>query len=199
MHYPMGWGTDDPNQKSFEAALSNANDVMRALRAGADGVNRWSFTNRGDLDGQWQLIQTFDRENKTYLSEIKPENEAYFGFSIISRFLSKYSSTVSCVTNQPDSVLMSVALLSPAGELSVFILNLSEKEQIADLKIVNLSEKMLNVYQTTKELIASSDFELNTIQSFNTNKTGKILLPARSITTVSSYSLKNSDNGIIFR
>ncbi len=115
------------------------------------------------------------------------------------RFLSKYSSIVSCKTNQPDSVLMSMALVSPAGELSVFILNLSEKEQIADLKIVNLSEKMLNVYQTTKELIASSDFELNTIQSYNTNKTGRILLPASSITTVSSYSLKNSDNGIIFR
>jgi hypothetical protein len=195
----LGWGTDDPNQKSFEAALSNANDVLRALRAGTDGVNRWSFTNRGDLDGQWQLIHTFDRENKIYLSEIKPENEAYFGFGIISRFLSKYSSTVSCITNQPDSILMSVALLSPAGELSIFILNKSDEEQSLSLKIDNLPGKEFNVYQTTKETGANTNFELNSIQNFKSTKPGKIKLPARSITTVSSYALKNSDKGIVFQ
>ncbi|MBK6285302.1 MAG: cellulase family glycosylhydrolase [Draconibacterium sp.] len=195
----LGWGTDNPAQKSFEAALSNANDVMRALRAGVDGLNRWSFTNRGDLDGQWQLIHTFDRENKTYLKEIKPENEAYFGFGIISRFLSKYSSTISCKTNEPDSVLMSVALLSPTGELSVFILNKSDEEQTLSLKIDHLSGKEMNVYQTTKEAVANTNFGLNSIQSFNSTKTEKILLPAKSITTVSSYALKNSDNGIILQ
>jgi hypothetical protein len=169
------------------------------LRAGADGVNRWSFTNRGDLDGQWQLLHTFDRENKTYLSEIKPENEAYFGFGIISRFLSKYSSTVSCVTNQTDSVLMSVALLSPAGELSIFILNKSDEKLTLNLKIDKLPEKEMNVYQTTKEAVANINFELNSIQSFKSTKTEKIDLPARSITTVSSYALKNSDKGVILQ
>ena len=195
----LGWGTDNPAQKSFEAALSNANDVIRALRAGADGVNRWSFTNRGDLDGQWQLIHTFDRETKTYLSEIKPEKEAYFGFGIISRFLSKYSSTVSCTINAPDSVLMSQALFSPAGELSVFLLNQSDKEQLVSLKVENLPKKTLNVYQVTKDAISIPGFELNPAQSFSSAKPEKLVLPAQSITTVSSYFLKNSDKGIIIR
>ena len=195
----LGWGSDDPNQKSFEAALSNANDVMRAIRAGTDGVNRWSFVNRGDLDGQWQLIQTFDRENKTYLQEIKPENEAYFGFGIISRFLSKYSSVVSCTSNQPDSVVMSVALLSPAGEMSIFILNKDDREYIVNLKIENLPEKMMNIYQATKEIVANTDFELNALRQFKSKKSEKMVLPARSITTVSSYALKNSDAGIIIK
>jgi hypothetical protein len=195
----LGWGTDNPAQKSFEAALSNANDVIRAIRAGADGVNRWSFTNRGDLDGQWQLIHTFDRENKTYLTEVKPENEAYFGFGIISRFLSKYSSVVSCTANQPDSVVMSVALLSPAGELSIFIINQSDDEHIAGLNIDNLPEKILNVYQATKEIAANPGFELNAIQQFKSTKAEKLVLPARSITTVSSYALNNSDPGIILK
>jgi hypothetical protein len=195
----LGWGTDNPAQKSFDAAISNANDVMRAIRAGTDGVNRWSFTNRGDLDGQWQLIHTFDRKNKTYLKEIKPENEAYFGFGIISRFLSKYSSSVLCTVNQPDSVLMSVAMLSPAGELSVFILNQSEKEQIVSLKIDNLPNTKLNVYQTTKEVVSRADFALNSIQNFKSSKPDKLVLPARSITTVSSYSLKNNEKGIILQ
>ena len=193
----LGWGNDNPAQKSFEAALSNANDVIRAFRAGADGVNRWSFTNRGDLDGQWQLIHTFDRETKTYLSKIKPENEAYFGFGIISCFLSKYSSTVSCAVNQPDSVLMSLALVSPAGEISVFLLNKSNEEQLVGLKIDNLPGKTLNVYQVTKVIVVKPDFQLNPVQSFGSGKMGKLVLPPQSITTVSSYSLTKNDSGII--
>ncbi len=195
----LGWGTDNPAPKSFEAALSDANDVMRAFRAGVDGVNRWSFTNRGDLDGQWQLIQTFDRETKTYLNKIKPENEAYYGFGIISRFLSKYSSVVSCTTNQPDSILMAVALLSPTGELSVVILNNDEKEHIVKLSISKLPEKILHLYQVTKELVIKPGFELNEIQSFSSSDSREVVIPPRSLSTISSYSLINSDKGIIIR
>lgn len=192
----LGWGTDDPNQKSFEAALSNANDVIRAFRAGTDGVNRWSFTNRGDLDGQWQLIKTFDRETKTYLKNIEPENEAYHGFGIISRFLSKESSIIVCSNNQPDSVLMSLAMLSPSGEISVFVLNKSEQEQFVEFNFENLPDKQINVYQTTKETVSSPGFELNAIQKFTSSKPENIIIPPRSITALSSYLLKQADKGI---
>jgi hypothetical protein len=57
----------------------------------------------------------------------------------------------------------------------------------------------LNVYQVTKEIVAKPDFQLNRIQNFNTDRTEKLGLPAQSITTVSSYFLKNSDKGIIIR
>ena len=193
----LGWGSDDPNQKSFEAALSNANDVIRAFRAGTDGVNRWSFTNRGDLDGQWQLIHTFNRQNKSYLKEINPEPEAYFGFGIISRFLSKYSSVVSCTSSQPDSIAMPVALLSPSGELSIFILNKSDKDQTLNLKINNLPKKVMNVYQVSKETVAKPGFELNAISNFKSGSSEILFLPAHSITTVSSFLLKNNETGII--
>jgi len=66
----LGWGSDDPNQKSFDAALSNASDVIRGLRAGVDAFNRWRYTNRGNLDGQWQLVKTFDLETGKYVSDI---------------------------------------------------------------------------------------------------------------------------------
>jgi hypothetical protein len=32
--------------------------VVRGINAGVYGFNRWSFTNRGDLDGQWRSIKT---------------------------------------------------------------------------------------------------------------------------------------------
>jgi hypothetical protein len=82
----LGWGTDDPAPKSFEAALSNANDVIRTLRAGADGVNRWSFTNRGDLDGQWQMIQTFNRDNLTYLWDYTLYFWPFFHYSTLGLY-----------------------------------------------------------------------------------------------------------------
>lgn len=193
----LGFGDDHPGQKSFDAALSNANDVIRALRANADGVNRWSFTNRGDLDGQWQLIQTYDRKAKTYLKNVFPENEAYYGFGIISRFLSKYSTTVDVTANQPGSVLMSIALLSPKGELSVFMLNPSEQDLKLNLEISSLPDQQLNIYQVTKKTVNQPEFELNSIGEFNSNMKKQLILPARSITIVSSYLLKNSDSGII--
>jgi len=195
----LGYGGDHPGQKSFDAALSNATDVIHGLRAGVDGFNRWSFINRGDLDGQWQLIQTFDRQTKQYLSKVRPEKEAYYGFGILSRFLSKYSSTVSVSVSQPDSVLMSAALISPLGELSVFLVNLKQESLKVNLQIELPSDKNMHVYQVSKEIVSKPEFELNTIQSFSSSKPTEVVLPGRSITTVTSYSLKNSDKGIILQ
>ena len=196
----LGWGGDNPAQKSFEAALSNASDFIRILRAGADGLNRWSYTNRGDLDGQWQLIRTYDRENKVYYKQIEPEHEAFYGFGILSRFLSKYSSVVESSANCPDSVLMSIALVSPKGELSLFLLNPADKAVAADITIKSLPEKQLNVYQVTEDLVNQPGFELNATRHFtSSSKKFQLSLPAKSITTVSSYQLKHQDKGIIIK
>jgi hypothetical protein len=193
----LGYGDDHPGQKSFEAALSNANDVIRALRAHVDGVNRWSFTNRGDLDGQWQLIQTFDRQAKTYLQTVLPENEAYYGFAIISRFLPKYGTTVELTTTSNDSLLMGVAMVSPAGELTTVLLNPSDSDHLIRFETLSFPEKPLYVYQVTKEVVNRPDFKLLPQESFSSNNKKRIKLPARSITTISSYALGASDKGII--
>jgi hypothetical protein len=195
----LGWGDSNPGPKSFEAALSNANDVIRAFRVGVDGVNRWSYTNRGDLDGQWQLIKTYDPEKKEYLHNVEIENEAFYGFGIVSRFLSKYSSVVECSASRPDSVLMSVALLSPAGELSIFILNPTDDNLNVSLKIASFPAKQMNVYQVTKETVSLPDFALNAMQYFKSSENKSLTVPPKSITTVSSYLLGNNDKGIIIK
>jgi len=193
----LGWGGDDPNQKSFEAALSNACDVIRGLRAGVDGFNRWSFTNRGNLDGQWQLVRTFDLESGTYLPEVIPEPEAYYGFGIVSRFLSKYSSTVSCEVSAPDSVLLSTALLSPSGDLSLIVVNLEDEPVTINLELSSYTGKTINVYQVTKESVNSPGFRLNPVDSFSSSDKKKLVLPAMSITNISSYPLSHEDAGIV--
>jgi hypothetical protein len=189
----LGYGDDHPGQKSFEAAMSNANDVIRALRARVDGVNRWSFTNRGDLDGQWQLIQTFCRDTRTYLHEVKPENEAYYGFGVISRFLSKYSAIINCTHDQPDSVLMSAALVSPNNHLSVFMVNNSDRELSIEMNIISPGRDQLYAYQVSKELVTAPGFRLEPAKVVN----NQLCLPPGSITTVSTFYLGNSEAGII--
>ncbi len=61
------WAGGDPmsdptstSPASYANQLVNAEKVIDGLNAGVDGFNRWSFTNRGDLDGAWQLVRTFD-------------------------------------------------------------------------------------------------------------------------------------------
>jgi hypothetical protein len=193
----LGWGGDDPNQKSFEAALSNASDVIRGLRAGVDAFNRWSFTNRGNLDGQWQLVRTFDLESGTYVSEVTPEPEAYYGFAIISRFLSKYASVVSCTIDDPDQKILSAALLSPKGELSIILVNLEEQAVSIDLDLTSYGNKSMQVYQVTREKVLQPGFKLNAMDKFNSRDGKKMVLPAKSITNISSYALENDDKGII--
>lgn len=195
----LGWRADHPGPKSFDAALSNAGDVIRGLRAKVDGFNRWSFTNRGDLDGQWQLLLTWDRDKKEYYTEVKPEHVAYYGFGILTRFFSKYSTTVSCQADQPDSVLLSAALVSPAGELSIFMVNSSYESLEIEMTIDSFSNRYMFVYQVSEGLLENPAFALNPEIKFSAAKPAKVVLPARSITTVSSYALTDKDIGVIIR
>jgi hypothetical protein len=57
----------------------------------------------------------------------------------------------------------------------------------------------MNIYQVSKEMVTNPEFVLNSTQSFNSSKKSNLVLPARSITAVTSYSLKNTDNGIILQ
>ena len=94
---------------------------------------------------------------------------------------------------------MSSALLSPNGELSILIVNLKNVPLTVNLEIVSPSRKIMNLYQVSKEIVSKPDFELNAIDNFNSNEKKKLTLPKRSISTVTSYSLKNSDKGIILQ
>ncbi len=194
----LGWGTDDPNQKSFEAALSNASDVMRGMRAGVDAFNRWSFTNRGDLDGQWQLITTFDRTKKTYYSEVLPEPEAYYGFGILSRFLSKYSYVLKTEVPAADSVLMCNALRSPGGILSVFLLNRSGKALNVEVGFSGEIPGEMHLYQVSKKIINTPGFELNKAKSFREDENHALLLPPNSISVLTQHDLDSRDRGIVY-
>lgn len=192
----LGWGGDDPNQKSFDAAISNACDVIRGLRVKVDAFNRWSFTNRGDLDGQWQLIRTYDIKGREYLSTIMPEPEAYYGFGIMSRFLSKYSKVVVCESEDSDEELMAIALLSPGEEISIILVNSGSESKTISLQVKNFKGNALNLYQVTKKKVNEPEFKLEPVSTYADLENLDINLPARSISNLTSYDIRQEDKGI---
>jgi hypothetical protein len=69
-----------------DGCCSHAHDEARSRR-----LQPLELCQRGRLDGQWQLVRTWDIAKKRYCNEVTPEAVAHYGYGIISRFLSKYS------------------------------------------------------------------------------------------------------------
>ncbi|MGA9291861.1 MAG: hypothetical protein WBV81_04685, partial [Ignavibacteriaceae bacterium] len=161
--------------------------------------NRWSFTNRGDLDGQWQLIRTWDAESKCYLKNIFPESSAYFGFAILSRFLAKYSKVLKIDFEKELPGIKAAAVSNKSNIISIFIVNNDEEERIINLNIKGINDKeIFYLYQADEEAVSDKSFELNSLKGIKgLNQGMQISLEAKSITTLSNFNLSNKDFGII--
>ncbi len=194
----LGWGTNNPGPKSFEAALSNAEDIIRCLNQKVDAINRWSFTNRGDLDGQWQLITTYDRTNKRYVGNIQPEKEAYYGIGIITRFLAKYAKVIKTKTDNDNEHLHYVALVNPDDKLVMFLLNKNEKSQRVKLSFKANAPEVLHHYFVTENKIREVEDPVKPTLIDPVNSNSLIIdLAPKSISTITEYSLDPSDQGIL--
>jgi hypothetical protein len=190
----IGWKDSNPGPKSFAAALSNAESVLRGLSVGVSGFNRWSFTNRGDLDGQWQLIRTWDIENQKYFDKIEPEPVAFYGYGIITRFMAKHSSVVFTDTIA-NSSLLSHTLKSDDGKLTTYILNKSDSSQSVTLKMTGSDNNKFYLYRVTEEELTRPEYKMDPLKEIEI-RNGKIItidLPARSINTLSTYKSMHSE------
>jgi hypothetical protein len=189
-----GWKDSNPGPKSFAAALSNAESVLRGLSAGVSAFNRWSFTNRGDLDGQWQLIRTWDIENQKYLDRVEPEPVAFYGYGIISRFMAKHSSVVFTDTIA-NSSLLSHTLKSDDGHLTTYILNKSDSAQIVTLKMTGSGNHKIYLYRVTEDELTKPGYRMDPLKEIIISE-GNIItlvLPAKSINTLSGIKSKHED------
>jgi hypothetical protein len=190
----LGWKDTNPGPKSFSAALSNAESVLRGMSSGVSGFNRWSFTNRGDLDGQWQLIRTWDIANQKYFDNIEPEPVAFYGYGIITRFMAKHSSVVFTDTiTRPE--ILSHTLKSEDGIITTYLLNKSDSAQIVTIKITGAGDQKLYLYRVTEGEITRPDFKMNPLKEIDVRggKEIEIELPAKSINTLSGFRSMHED------
>ncbi len=193
----LGWKDTNPGPKSFKAALSNAESILRGLDAGVGAFNRWSFTNRGDLDGQWQLIRTFDTENKKYYEKIDPEPAAFYGYGIITRFCAKNSSVVSTAPVSYREI-MSQTLKSPKGELTTYILNKGDEEQTVRVRITGTFKKDFFLYRATENEVTRPGFRMDPVGKFTINNKKEITLkiPGRSICTLTNMEVSHDSPAV---
>jgi hypothetical protein len=190
----LGWRDTNAAPKSFAASLSNAESILRGLSVGVGAFNRWSFTNRGDLDGQWQLIRTWDITRKRYLDSVEIEPAAFYGYGIITRFCDKHSSVVETErVRNPD--ILSQSLVSPSGKLTTYILNKSDALQIARVKITGSESKKLYLYTVTEHEVTNAGFRMDPAREIVLDEKAEftLSLPARSINTVTGFHPKHEN------
>lgn len=199
-----GWRSNSPGPSTWEAAIKDAELVVRALNLGVDGFNRWSFINRGDLDGVWQMINTWDPVRKTLLKKITPCPNSYFVYGLISRFAAKHSSVVACqrIGGQLDGTnrVFAAALQSSSGNLTGIIVNDAPRDWSVDLSLKNCQRPALYKYQVTAEQKNRPELQINPQRmAAITAGSGTFTdhLPPMSLTIYSSWKLKHDAPGIV--
>jgi hypothetical protein len=192
------WNGDDPfknptaiSPRSYSNQMLNAEKLIAGLNAGVDGFNRWSFVNRGDLDGQWQLVRTWDAQRWDYYRRVEPEPVPYFSYGILTRFLAKYSRILSTEVSG-DSIVAS-AIQSPAGDLTIYVLNNADMEKMINLNIAGRTEfPELNKYQVTQSGIEGADYKMDPLRLFGLKDSPPNLaadtVPPGSITVYSTLN-----------
>ena len=190
-----GWGGSDPGPASFEAAIKDAELVVRALNLGVEGFNRWSFVNRGDLDGHWQMIETWDRERQCLLTEFAPKPNAYFVYGLICRLTAKHSHVLACETRggQEDGLqrVFATALKSPGGQLTWIIVNDASRAWPVRCELRGGNEKPLHRYQVTAADRDQAGLQVRPLEQLdlvNVPGTLETILPPMSLTIYSTLA-----------
>lgn len=197
-----GWGHDDLAPASYESGLKNASLVVRAINAGVDGFNRWSFTNRGDLDGAWQLVRTWDIEDNKLLDVFAPQPNAFYQYGMLTRFFPKHSGVLATKVDAPfepeDRKLVATALRSPKGGTTILVVNENYHpvDVTIDLNDMTRPTKLQRYAFTTAER-DKVNVEIKPERTFEVSGTLTDHIEPTSIVVYSTYNLNSSGPGLI--
>jgi len=197
-----GWGHVDGGPACYQSGLKNASLAVRGINVGVDGFNRWSFTNRGDLDGQWQLVRTWDVDRNRLLDKFTPQPNAYYQYAMLSRFLSKHSGVLATSVKAPflpmDRKVVATALRSPKGNLTILVVNESYRAADVSIDLENLSTQVqLHRYAVTPAIEGRCWVELKAEQSGVVDGSMLDTIPPLGIVAYSTYLLNPQDDGIV--
>jgi hypothetical protein len=199
----FGYLLDDPSPGSYKSTLKDVEFIIRGLNERVDAFNRWSFINRGNLDGQWQLVDTWDPDRIFLRDEFTPHPNSYFGIGLVSRFNAKYSSvlktTVTGGNPGGEQHVFAACLKSPAGSYTLYVINDGPAAVQADFRLEKMAGD-LHRYRITQALHEGKiNVQLDPEQMFKNNRSRfefQDNIPAKSITVYSNYLLNDGDRGI---
>jgi len=196
-----GWIANPVQQShSYRYNIGVVAWTIKELNLGVDGMLRWNFINRGDIDGDWQMIDTYDTLRNTLFSKIKPHPNTYYTQGLLSRFSAKKSDILETKSN--NKAISVLGLKTQHGNYTIFAVN-SDSSKICGmtLTIVNMVRDIkLYRYKVTPEdadkadvkICSSADFSIGSnTKSFTDN------IEANSIYIYTTYNLGPNDKGII--
>ena len=201
----FGFKGREPGPGIYEAGLKDAALVVRGIRAGVDGFNRWSFMNRGDLDGQWQLVDTWDIDEARLLDRFTPHPNTYYLYGLLSRFTAKRSEVLPVElagTLDPDARQpVATALRSPAGQITVLVVNEMYRAVEAKIALAGLAATTtLHRYQVTSADRDRADLTVNPGARFTLEPGAGAFadrIPPLSVTVYSTYELAHTQPGVM--
>jgi len=199
-----GWIPDHPGPSCPQAALAGSELVVRMLNRGVDGMNRWSFLNRGDLDGQWQFVDTWDRKEKKLLKDFTPHPNSYFCLGLLSRFTAKNSAVLHSRVEGGKLAdwqrVFSAALRSPRGNLTLAVINDAPAEFQLKLNLSGLPQPIrLCRYRYGETEQDRADVKVDPQKEFSLGPPDALrdTLPSNSLTIYTTYKLGHDAPGVI--
>jgi alpha-galactosidase len=187
-----------------EPVLAASEFVIRDANAGVDGFNRWSFLNRGDLDGLWQFVDTWDPKQKKMLTDFTPHANSYFGLGLLSRFTAKHSAVLA--TNVSNARVKGwqrvfcAAFRSPSGNLTLAVVNDAPEDFALKLSWdgVPPPAKFFR-YRYAAPQYDRQNVNVDPDPGFSPTPGSAFTdsLPPNSLTIYSTYELRHDDPGIM--
>lgn len=199
-----GWGSDHPGPSRFESVLKDAELVIRRINAGVDGFNRWSFINRGDLDGQWQFIETWDRNEKKLLRQFTPHANTYFLLGLLSRFTTRGSDVLRCqLDGGHDGAwqrVFATALRSRKRNITLAVVNDAKSGLDVSWELRGIDQEVvLHRYAVNETQRDRVDLTIEPLAQYRLSRDAssfKDRLAPMSLTIYSTYLLSRSDDGV---
>lgn len=186
-----GFKADDPAPGSFKASLKDTELLIRGLNLGLDGFNHWSFTNRGDQDGQWQFVDTWNRQWKQWLDEAAPHRDAYYVLGLATRHLPHRAQILATEVNgsaaQGCQRVWAAAVRSPK-DVSLTVLIVNDAEQPWNVRL-NLAGVGKNLARLTSTAGASPETILRYESVAVQSGAAELTLPPFSLTVLTDTPL----------
>ena len=199
----QGTSPKSPMPTDYYSVLKDVQMVVRFTNLGVDGFNKWSFINRGDLDGQWQMINTWDTATQSILKNITPHKNQYYLYGLLTRLTPKYATVLETkvVNAIVDNQLRVYATTykSTNDNYSIVIVNDCNKSFEGELDLTKLFiGKPLYKYELTEASKDKSNITIKPEIFSNTiSNNRKILVAPNSLLILSTYHLLPTDKGII--
>ena len=199
----QGVSQKSPMPTDYYSVLKDVQMVVRFSNFGVDGFNKWSLINRGDLDGQWQMINTWDTTMHSILPNITPHKNQYYLYGLLTRLTPKYATVlytkVGYAVADNQQRVYATTYKSSKNNYSIVIVNDCDKAFTGNLDLSKaFIGKTIYKYQITE---AEKDKENITIQpAIFSNLIGNIrpiTIAANSLLILSTYYLLPNDKGVI--